>query len=268
MKEQMPKQPIEYVVQNAQGNINNAHTIAQSFHADNDINMMFAIATPALQAAAAVETQKPIIFGAITDPRGLGVIHAKSNVTGSSDMINIPDTISMIKELIPEARTVALIYNNAEMNSVTMAASMKKELKKMGLEALDVGVTNEADLLPAVTSALSKADVLLAPTDNTIASAINLIAQQALQAKKPLIVSDNMLVEKGALAARGIDYKTNGKLAAQRAIAIIKNGTKPAELPVAYATSGRIFVNKQTLEALNIQIPTSLEDQVTLINTK
>lgn len=267
LQNSMPKD-VEFIVHNAEGNIANAHVSAQSFHNDNAINAIFAIATPALQAAASVEKHKPIIFGAITDPRALGVISPTTNVTGASDMINVPDTIAMIKELVPTAKTVGLIYNNAEMNSVMMVNSMKKELAKEGLKVLDFGVTNEADLLPALTSALAKADVLLAPTDNTVACAITLIAQQALQAKKPLFVSDNLLVEKGALAARGIDYKTNGKLAAQRAVAILKQGKKPGELPVAYATSGRIFVNKQTAQALNLQIPKSLEDNVTFFETK
>ncbi len=256
---------VEFVVQNAQGNINNAHAIAQSFHANDHINAIFAIATPALQATASIEKQKPIVFAAVTDPKALHLELQNSNITGVSDMINVPNTITMLKELVPTAKTVALIYNNAEINSATLAKSMKKELEAQGLQAIDFGVTSEADILPAVTTALSKADALLAPTDNTVASTIELIAKQALAAKKPLLVSDNLLVAKGALAARGVDYKAIGQQAAQQMSAILKDGKKPYELPIGYAISGRIFINKQTLENLNLHIPASLEDQVTFI---
>jgi len=145
---------------------------------------------------------------------------------------------------------------------------MKKELEKVGLTAIDVGVTHESEILPAFSSALSKADVILAPTDNTVASTIDLIAPQAVQAKKPLIVSDNLLVSKGALAARGVDYKISGEKAAQRVLTVLKNGKKPAELPIGYGTSGRIFVNKKTADDLGIRLPTSLEEEITFVDSK
>lgn len=261
IREQMPKK-VKFVERNAQGNVGSAHAIAQSFHADPEIKAIFAIATPALQAIAAVEKQKPIFFAAITNPQSLGVIHPTTNVTGSSDMINIPDTISMLKELVPQVKNIALIYNNAEPNSIFLIGEMKKELDRLNIAHLDMGVTHESDMLSAVDSALHKADVLLAPTDNTVASTIDLIAQKALHAKKPLIISDNLLIDHGALAARGIDYHVHGRQAAQRFMAVFNEGKKPRELPVGYAASGRIFVNQNTLKKLSVSIPAHLEPTV------
>jgi putative tryptophan/tyrosine transport system substrate-binding protein len=258
----------KFIVQNAQGVVSHAHAIAQSFHDDKSITAIFTIATPALQAMASIEKQKPIFFAAVTDPRSVGVVHAASNATGDSDMINVPDTIAMIKALLPSAKTVALIYNSAEINSTILVQSMKKELEKAGLIALDFGVTCEADIPPVLHTALSKADVLLAPTDNTVASTIDLIAKQALQAKKPFMVSDNLLVSKGALAARGVDYNVSGIQAAQRVVAVLKNGKQPSTLPIAYATSGNIFINKDTACVLGIKIPAELEDQVTFVDNQ
>lgn len=257
---------IRFITKNAEGSINNATIIAQNFHHDNNIDAIFAIGTPALQAMTAIEKQKPIFFAAVTNPRALGVIYPDTNVTGNTDMINVPDTIDILKKFIPSANTIGIIYNNAEVNSATIVTEMKKELEKIGLKFIDYGITNESELLTAVETAINNSDVLLAPTDNTVASAIDFIAQKALSAKKPLIVSDNLLVSKGALAARGIDYKTSGKKAAQRVISVLMQGKKPHELPLGYATTGRIFVNKKTLDALGLQIPQELKDSVTFVN--
>ena len=99
----------------------------------------------------------------------------------------------MIQELLPQAKTIGLLYTSGEINSLVLVKQMKKELATHGLMPVDFAIGNEADIQHVVELACRKSDVILAPTDNTVASTISAIATIALKYKKPLIVSDNML---------------------------------------------------------------------------
>src|SRR3990167_2804433 len=157
---------VQFIIQNAEGNISHAHTIAQKFHADSSIDGIFTIATPATQAMASIETKKPIFFAAVTDPHALGFIHPTTNICGASDMIDVEKEIDLLVNLVPHAKKVGLIFNTAEVNSIVLINKMKDELQKRNLTPLDFGVTSEADIPAAIEVACRKTDALLAPTDN------------------------------------------------------------------------------------------------------
>lgn len=140
---------------------------------------------------------------------------------------------------------------------------MHEEAEKRGITAIDFAVASEADMPAVVELACRKVDVLLAPTDNTVASCITLIAAVAEKHAKPLIVSDNMLVASGALAARGVDYRAAGIRAAQIAEQVLVENKKPFELPIEHPDCNEIFVNKAMLEKLKLEIPASLQSAVT-----
>ncbi len=255
---------VAFVIQNAQGSVSQAHSIAQQFHANKKMNGFFAIATPAAQAMSAVEKERPIIISAVTDPLALGIIHPTTNVCGTKDMIDVKAEIDMLLHLVPHAHHVGLVYTSGEVNSRALSKLMRKELEARGIVVSDFAFGSEADVHAMVELACRKADVILAPTDNTVASTIAVIAATALKHKKPLFVSDNMLVKSGALAARGVDYKTGGKRAAQIAHEVIVEGKKPFEVPVEQPKCEQIFINQTTLEALGLTIPTELHNQVVL----
>jgi putative tryptophan/tyrosine transport system substrate-binding protein len=257
---------VAFVIHNAQGSIAQAHAIAQQFHSNKRYNGFFAIATPAAQAMSALEKERPIFIAAVTDPHALGLIHPTTNVCGVKDMIDVKAEVEMLVQLIPNARQVGLIYTSGETNSITLVKQMRQELEARGLTAVDFAISNESDMQAAVELACRKVDVILTPTDNTVASTISLITAITLKNKKPLIVSDNMLVTFGALASRGVDYKASGKRAAQIAYEVIVNGKKPYELPIEQAKSEQIFINKTTLETLGLTIPAPLEKFVVFVS--
>lgn len=245
---------VEYVIHNAQGSITTAHTIAERFHADDSINAIYAIATPALQAIASAEKTKPICIAAVTDPYALGIITKNTNICGATDIVDVPGTIKAIQTILPHVATIALIYNPAETNSVAQIRLMEKELLKHSVGTIHVGITTEMEIPQAITSALSKADALLTPTDNLIASAMPLVAHLANSAHKPLIACHNQAVEQGALMARGVDYYESGKETGEMALAILRDGKKPYDLGIRSTKSDTIVINKQILDELNITI--------------
>ncbi len=253
---------IGFTIRNGEGSINTLYAIAQQFHAHQDIDAIYAIATPAAQAMASVEKEKPIIIAAVTVSPELGIGFDQSNVCGVSDMINVRAEIDAMKQLLPNIQTVGIIFSTAETNAVATSKVMITELEHAGYTPTTIGITSEADIEPAVMSALRKVDALIAPTDNTIANTIALIADLARKAEKPLIVSDNMLVKHGPLMARGVDYYQAGIDAAHIALQLLINHKKPYELPIVGAKSKDVFVNMQTAAALHITIPAKLQKYI------
>jgi putative tryptophan/tyrosine transport system substrate-binding protein len=257
---------ITCVVYNAEGSIVNAHALAERLHADNSIKALYAIATPALQAAASLEKQKPIFIAAVSNPYDLGIIHEKTNICGTTDMIDIPGTIKAIKNILPHIATIALIYNPSESNSVAQIKIMEKELQKQSIKSILIGISTEMEVPQAIASALSKADALLTPTDNLIAAAMPIISHLARSAQKPLITSHNDAVKQGAFMARGVDYYESGKETAEIALAVLRDGKKPYNLPIRPTQSDTLMINKQVCDELGITIP-QISDTIIMVNS-
>lgn len=256
---------VAYVIQNAQGSVTQAHAIAQQLHANKQYNGFLTIATPTTQSMCAVEKERPIFIAAVTDPYALGIMDTNVNVSGTTDMVNVKAEIDMLVQLLPQTKTVGLLYSAGELNSMVLAMQMRLELEKQGLMVTDFTVSNEADIQAVVELACRKVDVILAPTDNTVASAISLIAALVLKYKKPLIVSDNSLVSSGALAARGVDYKESGRQTAQLAYKIFVEEVRPDSLPIEQSKSDKIVINQNTLAGLGLTAPVMLQEDIELI---
>ena len=136
--------------------------------------MIFAIATPAVQAAYNSTKDIPIIFTAVTDPVKAEVAKdwksSGTNVTGTSDKVPVDKQIELLKKLVPNAKTVGVIFNTSETNSVIQVSELKAAAEKQGLAVKEVGVTNVNEINQNLASALGQIDVLYTPTDNTVAS--------------------------------------------------------------------------------------------------
>ncbi|MBX9744254.1 MAG: ABC transporter substrate-binding protein [Chlamydiales bacterium] len=124
---------IDFVVQNAEGNLTQAQSIAENFHSRKKISAIFAIGTPAVQAAARAEKEKPIFIAAVSDPLSLGIIHPNTNICGTTDQVNTDAQADLILKLVPKVQTVALIYNPSENNSQIMIKKFRNPLKGKGL---------------------------------------------------------------------------------------------------------------------------------------
>lgn len=253
---------IGFTIRNGEGSINTLYAIAQQFHARQDIDAIYAIGTPAAQAMAAVEKEKPIIIAAVTVSPELGISFDAPNICGVSDMINVRAEAEAMQQLLPNIQTVGIVFSTAETNAVATSKIMVTELERAGYIPTLIGIASESDIEPAVMSALRKVDALLAPTDNTIANTIALISDLARKAEKPLIVSDNMLVKHGPLMARGVDYHQAGIDAAHTALELLINHKKPYELPILGADTQDVFVNMQTADALHVVIPEKLKKYI------
>lgn len=257
---------VDFICCNALGSALKLESFAQEYHENKKISAIFALGTPAALAIATIEKEKPIIIAAVTDPHELGLIHKQTNVTGSSDMTDPKYQINYLKQLMPHAKTVAILYTATEQNSSIVAKKMIEALLHEGLNPLEIAFDAESTLLASIDNALTNADVLFIPTDNTLSSMMQTIAQRAYKSKKPVWVCDNTLIAHSSiLASYGIDYETNGIQAARAAITVLTQHKKPYEIAVTHAPKDILLINKKTLRDLHLKVPVELEPWAKLV---
>jgi putative tryptophan/tyrosine transport system substrate-binding protein len=254
---------VTFIDQNAQGSVTQAQAIASSFKANSSITAFYAIATPAVQALKSEIKDRPITFTAVTDPIGLHLRGPNSNITGATDMADIKKQIRIIKELLPNIKKIAILYNPGESNSSILVKKMKKELTKYNIEFQDNGANSQADVAAATQHAVQNAQAILIPTDNTISSAFPIVKQIADKAKIPII--STWTGEKDApLMQFGVDYIQSGVQAAELIKQIIVGGAKPMDTEII-APNSKVFINSQELKRLGITLVESLKQEVTLL---
>lgn len=247
---------VVYDAQSAQGDVATANTIAQKFVAEK-VNLIVSIATPTSQAAANATKEIPIVFSAVTDPVAAGLVKdlqkPGGNVTGISDMTPVDRQIYLIKFLFPGAKKVGTLYNSGEVNSVVTNELAKKACQENGLELLEATVTSTADVAMAAQSLVGKVDAIYVSTDNTVVSALDVVAKVCLDNKIPLILADPTTVEKGALCGLGFDYYLHGRQTADIVARILK-GEKPGDIPVEFAKKLTLLVNAKVLGNLGLDV--------------
>ncbi|MCB9493780.1 MAG: ABC transporter substrate-binding protein [Epsilonproteobacteria bacterium] len=249
---------VRFVMQSADGSAAQAQAIAQAFHANSDIKAILTLGSLATQAMARVEKNKPIFTAAVSDPWALN-LDRQDNVCGSSDMINLTQYLDTLKKLLPDVRRIAIMFNPAEVNAVGMVEKMTPLLERENFTITKAQIQHESEIGQTMNFALSRADVIITPIDNTVASLVETISKQALKANKPLVVADALLVQKGAFAAlSGIDYFKSGQAAGAMALSVLIDGKTPLQLGFAQAPSTKLVVNKKVMNTLKRSVPVSL----------
>ena len=174
----------------------------------------------------------------------------------------------IIKKFFPEAKKLGIIYSSSDTNSTVKVNEAKAIADEYGLEILAQGVTTTNDVGQTVESMLDKIDVLYVPTDSTVVPAMTIIIEKAMAKQIPIIPEEKGQVELGALAAEGIDFYKLGYETGLMAADVLDGKSKPEDMPVKILEDRDIYVNKDTLKKLNLEIPEELKDKVKLIDTK
>ena len=245
--------------QNAAGEASSCQTIAETL-VNNGNDLIFAIATPAAQSVAGTTADIPILLTAVTDPAESGLVESNDapggNVTGTSDLTPVTEQIDLLKELIPDAKTVGVLYCSAESNSVLQADMAKEACKAAGLEAADYTVSSSNEIQTVVESMIGKVDAIYAPTDNMIAAGMATVAMIANENKIPVICGEEGMVKEGGLATYGINYYKLGYKTGEMAAKVLTEGADPASMPVEYLSAEEcsLLINKETAETQGIDV--------------
>ncbi len=251
---------VTYDDQNAQGDMATAASIAQKFVSEN-VNLILSVATPTSQAAAKATQTIPIVFAAVTDPVAAGLVKdpkaPEGNITGVSDLLPLQPHLDLIKKLVPNVKTVGLLYNAGEANSFALAKEEKIKAEAMGLKVVQATAASSAEVQQAAQSLVGRVDAISVLTDNTVVSALESVVKVAKDNKIPLIAGDTDTVKRGAVAAYAFNYEDLGKQAGDMAAKIL-NGTPIKDIPVEYASKLTLSVNPTSAKAMGVTIPTEL----------
>ncbi|MEO0770392.1 MAG: ABC transporter substrate-binding protein [Cyanobacteria bacterium J06649_4] len=243
--------------QSAQGNPATATQIANKYAGANP-SVIVAIATPSAQSAASAATSTPIVFSAVTDPVGAKLVdnadRPGGNISGVSDLSPIAEQLALIKEILPEATTLGVIYNAGEDNSVSLVELINENAGAEGLTIEEVTVSATSEVAGAARSLVGTVDAIYIPTDNTVVSALESVIQVGQDNQVPVFAGDTDSVERGAIAAISFDYYDVGRQTGEMVVKVLR-GNKPGDLAVEFVEDLNLTINATAAEAMGVTLP-------------
>jgi len=254
----------QFDLQNANGDMNTASSIAQKFKADK-VDLAIGIATPTAQALANTLKDIPVLYSAVTDPVDAGLVESYDkgglNITGISDMTPVKDQIALLASLT-DIKKLGHIYTSSEANAVRLAEMAREACAELGIEFIETTVTNSSEVKQAAQSIIGKVDGIYISTDNTVVSALSAVSDVATRAGIPIMSADpSSATENQILISWGFDYYKMGRAAGRMAVEVL-GGKKTSDIPTGFMTSVDdidLLINLDLADQLGIKIPADLE---------
>lgn len=257
---------LEIKVNNADSDTGTAAQIADTFVADK-VDLICAIATPSAQAAynSARNTDIPVVYTAVTNPEEAQLADDEGMpvgaVTGTSDQLPVEAQLAMIREILPDAKTIGILYTTSEANSAYSITQYEKYAEEYGFTLETAGVTNTSEVSLAAASLMDKVDCLTNLTDNTVVSALPTVLDQANEKNIPVFGSEIEQVKLGCLAAEGLDYVNLGIETGKMAAQILKGETKAEDMEYELLTDSSLYINQAVADNLGITIPDDMTER-------
>ncbi len=259
---------VKYDEQNA----NNDQTVVASIAgtmAGGDYDLVLGVATPMAQGLAQSITDTPVLFTAVTDPEGAGLVDAADapggNVTGTSDANPVKEQIELIQEILPDVKSIGVLYHSGEANSQVQVEWVKKAADELNLEVKEATVINTSEVQQAANSL--DVDAIYVPTDNTVVSALDSVIQVGESKQIPVFAAEGDSVENGAIATYGISYYELGRQTGEMAVRILTEGADPATMPVETQQDLVLYINNGAAERMGVTFPDSVLDRAEVENT-
>ena len=254
--DELGEENVDFDIQNGQGDPQTCSTIANQF-VSNNVDLILANATPALQSAAAATADIPILGTSVTE---YGVAldlkdfngTVGGNISGTSDLAPLDKQAAMITEWCPDAKTVGLLYCSKEANSQYQVDVVKAELEKAGITATLYPFSDSNDLAQVCTTAADNCDVIYVPTDNTVAENTGIIDNICEPKKVPVIAGEEGICSGCGIATLSISYYDLGYTTGKMAVQILKGEADVSTMAICYAETQTPKYNKQNCEALGI----------------
>lgn len=248
---------LTFVYESAQGNPATAAQIARKFVGESP-NVIVPISTPSAQAVVAATQDIPVVFTAVTDPLDAKLVtnleKPGDNVTGVSDLAPIAKHLALIREFLPNAKTIGMPYNPGEANGVALLNLVKKEAPALGFSVVEAPAPKSSDVLAAAQSLVGKVDAIYVSTDNQIVSAFASVVKVGVDNQIPVFAGDTDSVARGAIAAIGFDYYDVGRQTGKIVVRVLK-GEKPGDIAVQGIDTVQLFVNPGAAKAMGVTIP-------------
>lgn len=262
-KEKFGEDKVTFDMQNAQGEQAMCSTIINNF-VSSDVDLILANATLPLQTAAQATADIPILGTSVTDyGTALGISDWTGttgvNISGTSDLAPIDEQEDMLLELVPDAKTVGILYCSAEANSKYQAELFEEALEEDGIAYKEYTAADSNEIQSVVTSAVSECDALYIPTDNTMASNTDIINNVCLPAKVPVIAGEQGICSGCGVATLSISYYDIGYKAGEMAYEILAEGADISTMEIESAPQVTKMYNAEICQELGIEPPEGYE---------
>lgn len=257
---------LEVLYDNAQADTGTASTIADDY-VSKKVDLICGIATPAAMSAynAAMHTDIPVIYTAVSDPVASQLANedgtSAGNITGTSDKLAVTEQLEMIRQILPDAKKIGIMYTTSETNSESTIAEYKEYAADYGFEIVESGINTIADVPLAAADLASKVDCINNLTDNTVVSALQTVIEAANKEGIPVFGSEIEQVKAGCLAAMGLDYFELGKQTGAMAAKVLTGEAKAEELSFETITEASLYINTAAAEKLNMTLEQGLVDR-------
>jgi len=256
LTELLGEDKVEIKVQIAAGDSATCAPIVTDFVAQN-VDLIMANATPALQAAAAATADIPILGTSVTEYGvAMGIENftgtVGGNVSGTSDLADLEKQAAMIQEWFPDAKNVGLLFCSAEPNSIYQVDTVQALLEAMGYTCKQYPFADTNDMAAVTTEAAANSDVIYVPTDNTVAGATGIIDGICQPAGVPVIAGEEGICSGCGVATLCISYYDLGVKTAEMAAQILTGEADISTMAVAYADNITPKYNAAICEALGI----------------
>ncbi|MBB2954917.1 putative ABC transport system substrate-binding protein [Bifidobacterium commune] len=262
---------IQIFDQNGQADQSKLATMSEQL-ANKKSDVLVGIATPAAQALANATSSIPIVLGAVTDPVAAGLVKDMKtpgkNITGVSDQPPVTSQIQLGKTLMPQAKTVGMLYSSTEANSKSQIDTASKAASDLGMQVKKFAVPSSNEIAQTVQVMSDQCDFIYIPLDNTIANAMPTVTDEANKKQRPVITSVDTMVRQGGLATIGVNQYQLGLETGRMAAEILKGSSKPANTPVYTFSTGDTIINKDQARKLGIEVPESVLKKAILVNTE
>ena len=229
-----------------------------------NVDLIMANATPALQAASAATADIPILGTSVTEYGvAMGIENftgtVGGNVSGTSDLAPLDKQAAMVKEWCPDAKTVGLLYCSAEANSQYQVDTVQKYLEEMGLTVTQYPFADSNDMAAVTQTACDNSDVIYVPTDNTVASSTGIIDGICQTAGVPVIAGEEGICSGCGIATLAVDYYELGRVSGEMAYEVLVNGADVSTMPIQFSKSFTKQYNPEMCALLGIEIPEGFE---------
>lgn len=250
---------VTFVEQNASNDSATCSVICNQFVSD-EVDLIMANATPALQAAASATGSIPILATSVTDyGTALSIDNwtgtTGTNISGTSDLAPLDGQAEMLHELFPDAKTVGILYCSGEPNSKYQAQVIRPYLEGYGYSVAEYTFADSNDVANVTANACADCDVIYIPTDNTAASCTEAINNVALNAATPIVAGEEGICTGCGVATLCISYYDLGYVTGKMAYEILVNGADVSAMEVQYAPQFTKEYNGDICQALGITVP-------------
>lgn len=244
LNEALPGQ-VTFLNRVASNDISVCSGIINQFIAE-EVDLILANATPALQIASAATAEIPILgtsvteYGAALDLKDFDGTPG-GNISGTSDLAPLDQQAQMVRDWFPEAKVVGLLYCSAEANSQYQVTKVKDYLETMGYTCKNYSFTDSNDLPVVLAGVTQNCDVVYIPTDNTVATNISIIDSACRPEKIPVVGGDAALCSDCSVATMSIEYYDLGYATGKMAAQILTGQADISQMPIAYADATYVY---------------------------